>query len=113
MLLRKIQCLLICTMPIFLMGVSGCPSDAPELNWHPKIYLGDSRTKSIVRQADDGRTEQILCADTRFDTKVAMDNTEIAKAKQAYFDVINQCDQWKSEAAALRAYHAMDFVEEK
>jgi hypothetical protein len=83
----------------FLMGVSGCPSDAPEFNWNPDLYNGDSRTQML-----QGSRDRFACTHVRFDEMTCMHNSEIAKARQAYFDVINQCEKWKSASAKAEGF---------
>lgn len=104
------------TISFLLMGASQCQvGNAPPFNWSPDIYIGDARTQSVVRK-DAGKVVIIKCSDAKFDDMVAMHNSEIAKAKQAYFDVVNQCDHWKSEAAAAavdtQSAHLVDISEQ-
>lgn len=80
----------------FLMGASGCPSNAPEFSWHPDIYVHDAQTQSMVRK-QDGVVHSILCQQSEFNDYVSVRKDEIAKAEQAYFDVVNQCDHWKGD----------------
>jgi hypothetical protein len=82
-------------MAFLLMGNTKCPNNAPDFNWNPKIYAGDARTLSMVRK-ENGQLDQIMCADPRFDEMVSMHNSEIKNAKQAGFDLINQCEKWKT-----------------
>lgn len=86
----------------FLLGISGCPGDAPELKWKPTIWVGDARTEQITRK-QNGRPVFIKCSDAAFDEMICMHNSEPGKAQAAYVDVINQCETWKSEAAAQAA----------
>lgn len=94
--LNKLLILSVSVNAIFLMGASGCPAGAPSFDWHPKVYIADSRTQSVV--ADDG--SQIFCQDPKFDQLVAMDKSEIGNAEQAYFDVVNECEKWRGPAGA-------------
>lgn len=101
-LARLSKILILIVSAEILMGASGCPTNAPEFNWHPKIYVGDARTQTIIRK-EGGKVEQISTANTQFDEMVCMHNSEPRKAQQAYFDVINQCQQWASPESAAAA----------
>lgn len=87
------EVLIITLIASLIMSATKCASDpnAPEFKWNPKIYVGDSRSQSIVR-----KNQQIKCSDPEFDEMVAVHKSEIRKAKEAAFDVINQCESWKS-----------------
>jgi hypothetical protein len=39
---------------------------------------------------------QIKCSDPRFDTKICISKSDLRKAKEAYFEVVNQCEKWKT-----------------
>lgn len=94
----------------FLMGANKC-GNAPPFDWHPDLYIADSRTRSIVRK-EGGQVQQILCENRKFDQMVCMSNTEIGNAQTAYFELIDQCQVWKSQAAARAATHAFDWVQD-
>lgn len=94
MLLKISKILLILSLPLTI-GASSCQSgDAPEFKWNPKIYAGDSRTSSYVREKD-GKIEQHYCYDPDFDDRIILQKDAPKQAYKAYIDVINQCEKWK------------------
>ena len=90
--LRKFSILIVSAS--LMLGVSSCPG-IPEFKWTPNFYVGDARTASVVRSTQDGQIEQIHCSDVKFDQLLCFHNSEPRLAKQAYFDVVNQCSKWK------------------
>lgn len=84
-------------MPIAIMGmgISECSKQAPPLNWQPKIYVGDSASRSLVRQIKPGEIDEIHAFDPRFDEMIAITGKDLVDGKQAYIDVINQCKEWR------------------
>jgi len=72
---------------------------APDYNWHPQLYATDSETESIIRG-----DEIISCSQTEFNTMICMPVNDIAMAKRAYFEAVNQCKTWKSKAARIKVY---------
>lgn len=97
----------------FLMGASECAGKAPAFRWDPDIWAADSGTESVVRIDDEGRFQQILAKEQAFDQLICMNKTEPRKAIEAYHEVINQCERWKSPAAKAAAEHALDAAEAK
>lgn len=75
------------------MGNTKCNPEAPTLKWNPEIWAADSESQSIVRGDQVIRTK-----DPRFDQFISMRSNEIPKFKEAYFEVINQCEKWKPNA---------------
>lgn len=85
------------------MAATKCADpNVPEFKWSPDIYLGDSEFEGVVRK-HNGEVYPLKCADPRFDDMVCMHKSEIRKAKRAAYDVINQCDRWKSPEAQSEA----------
>lgn len=75
------------------MSATKCNPDAPAFKWSPEVWATDSREQIIVR-----KDQIIKTSDPLFDDFISMKASEIPKAKQAYFDVINQCEKWKKDA---------------
>jgi len=91
------KCLILTAIASFLMGNSSCQTgNAPASTWNPKIYAGDSREQVIVRGSTRIRTSS-----SAFDSYVCMHNSEIPKAKKAYYDLINKCEKWKPGATFI------------
>lgn len=74
----------------FLLSATKCNPEAPKFQWSPEIWATDSREQVIIR-----KDIVIKTSDPLFDEYISMKADEIPKAKQAYFDVINQCEKWK------------------
>lgn len=77
------------------LGISKCPNGVPPFKWDPEVWGTDSRTESIVRMQGE-ELIQIKCSDPRFDTKICISKSDLRKAKEAYFEVVNQCEKWKT-----------------
>lgn len=75
---------------LFSMSATKCAGDDPEFKWNPDIYATDSRTGQIFRREVFIKTSEPL-----FDKFICTQADEIPKAKQAVFDLINQCEKWK------------------
>lgn len=99
----KLKILFILSLSFFSLGVSKCNGGSPpELDWAPKVYVGDSETQSIVRQ-EAGQIEQIFTADKKFDSMVCMDKAEPRHAIEAVDKIINACAVWKNVAGTETA----------
>ena len=92
---RLLKILSLTFLSSFLLGVSECQTEAPKLNWNPKIYVGDSQTESYVRQDESGQIEQITCSNIDFDSRIVLSNKEILAAQKAYNEIISKCAAWK------------------
>lgn len=85
------------------LGASKCTNgEAPEWTWAPPLFAGDHGTQLVVR-GSGSKQERIPTSDPRFSKMMCTWASEFPKARQAYFDVINQCEKWKSAAAAYDA----------
>lgn len=85
----------------FCVAADSC-SKAPKFNWNPELWATDSQSQSIVHQKESGVIEIIPTSDQEFNKFICMDSGEIKKAQQAYFDVINECEKWKSSNAGRK-----------
>ena len=90
------------------LGVSSCPNNAPDFKWNPPIYSADARAQVIVRKND-----RIRCSDRRFDEFVCTYASEIPKAKQAAYDVINQCERWRPNANPYELVETLEVMEQE
>lgn len=79
-----------CKMLLSLISLTviSCGS-APDFDWHPDIYVGDSQSQSV-----QGANENIRCADPKFDDLVCVHKDEPRKAVEAAQNVINKCEKW-------------------
>ena len=94
MLQKILKTSLILSLPVIINASSCQGGDAPAFEYNPKIYAGDSRTRSYVREKD-GKIEQHYCSDPDFDNRVVMSASAPSEAYKAYLKVINQCEKWK------------------
>lgn len=80
---------------ISLICLVACANGMPEVEWNPTLYATDSKTRSIVREADDGSIEQIFSNEREFDGKICMDQAEPRKAQEICYQAMLKCEKWK------------------
>lgn len=78
---------------ISLLFLTACDK-APELNWFPKLYSGDSQTQSIVRKNGE-ELEIIKTSHQYFDDMICTDKKEIRKLQDAINQLRDKCQSWK------------------
>lgn len=80
-----------------LVSLSACKQgdpNAPGLKFRGKVYATDARRGSIMR-AQDGKVDEILATDPRFDGRVVFTVQEYKQHLQDLADLSYQCVQWR------------------
>lgn len=88
------RALILILLAIVVLGNSSC-GKAPDLNWHPKIYVTDHQTESLIRSDDNGNVHIVKCSSPDFSNRVCVTGDEIVSLKEAYIELINKCERWK------------------
>lgn len=74
------------------LGIAGCPTNAPKLNWDGTIYVGSSDDLGVVGRIN-GVDTVVACDSEKFNEMTCTD--KFAELQEAYADLLNKCERWK------------------
>lgn len=87
--------LILIPIAIISLGISDCSNNgAPEIRWRPEVYVASPENQAIVRRSTGGVLKVIKTDSPEFGDFACFKLEEFEHAKQAYFDIINQCEAW-------------------